>query len=92
MAVLVARDAFEVLVGQELGQSLGHDDHAVLLAFPLTRSSWSDDPLDDVLEVHHFAGDRLAGLRVGEFLGRPYLPMMSSTLITRLASPAIAAP
>ena len=39
VAMLVAADAFEILLGQELSQAFGDDDDAVFLPFLLARAS-----------------------------------------------------
>ncbi len=93
VAVVVAGDAFDVLLRQQFGQSLGQHDHAELLSFGLFADAHrGHDPLDDLVQVHH-AADFLApvlALTVSSLVSN--LPVMSSTLITRLASPAMAAP
>ena len=88
-------DAFQVAHRQILGQAFGHHDHAELLAFGfLADAHRGDDPLDHFVDVH----DRRALLfrrssGSTDFFGRrDTCRSMSSTLITRLASPAIAAP
>ena len=69
VAVLVARHALDVLVGQELGQPLGHDDDAELLAFGLLADAHrGDDPLDHLVEVHDAADFLAPGLGVDGLL------------------------
>ena len=71
MAVLVAGHAFDVLVRQKLGQSLGDDDHAEFLALGLFADAHrGHDPVDDLGQIHHAADGGLAGLRIGDLLAR----------------------
>ena len=67
--VVVAGDAFDMLVRQVLGKSLGDHHHAELLALGLLADPHrGHDPFDHFVEVHNAADGGLAGLRIGGFL------------------------
>ena len=69
MPVGIAVHALDVLAGQKLGQSLGDNHHAELLALGLLPDAHGGyDPLDYFSEVYHAALAGLAGLRIGGFL------------------------
>jgi len=50
-----------LLAWKVFGETLGHDDHAVLLAFLLLANPHRlHDPVDHLLDVHHGLDPRLA--------------------------------
>ena len=68
MAVVVADNAFDVLVGQQFREPLGNHNRAVLLAFLFTGQHGLHDPRDNLLNVHCPAGCLLARLGIDERL------------------------
>jgi hypothetical protein len=52
VAVIVAPDSLQVILRQVLGEPFGHDDDAVLLAFPLLADAHRlDDSLDQCVNI-----------------------------------------